>query len=56
MRALAAAAIANALTGAFPKSSLRANLLRQIVLACGAAVFVWLLSRTDGLDLSAAFF
>ncbi|TWA94426.1 response regulator [Bradyrhizobium stylosanthis] len=56
MRALVAAVIANALMRAFPASSLRAELLKQTVLLCGAILFVWLLSLTSGLDLSAGFF
>ena len=53
MRALVTAAIANAFIRAFPTSSLRANLLKQTALLCGAILFVWLLSQTYGLDLSA---
>lgn len=56
MRALAAIAIANALARAFPVSSLQAVALKQLVLFCGAVVFIWLLSTTYGLDLSAGFF
>ena len=56
MRALAAAAIANALVRAFPASSLRAHALKQIALFCGAVLFVWLLSLTYGLDLSPGLF
>jgi hypothetical protein len=56
MRALVTAAIANAFMRAFPTSSLRENLLKQIGLLCGAVLFVWLLSLTSGLDLSAGFF
>ena len=56
MRALVTAAIANAFMRAFPTSSLRANLLKQIGLLCGAVLFVWLLSLTSGLDLSVGFF
>ena len=56
MRVLATAAIAKAFAWAFPTSSLRANLLKQIALLCGAVLFVWLLSLTYGLDLSAGFF
>ena len=56
MRALATAAIANAFVRAFPPSSLRANLLKQIALIEAAVLFVWLLSLTSGLDLSAGFF
>nr|WP_070099435.1 response regulator [Bradyrhizobium cosmicum] len=48
--------MANAFTRAFPASSLRADLLKQIALLCGAVLFVWLLSLTSGLDLSAGFF
>jgi hypothetical protein len=55
VRVLATAAIANALARAFPASSLRAGTLRQFGLFCGAVLFVWLLSLTDGLDLSAGF-
>jgi hypothetical protein len=56
MRALATAAIANAFVRAFPTSSLRANLLKQTALLCGAVLFLGLLSLTYGLDLSAGFF
>jgi hypothetical protein len=56
MRALVTAAVAKAFVRAFPTSSLRANLLRQVMLLCGAVLFVWLLSLTYGLDLSAGFF
>lgn len=56
MRALVTAAIAHAFVRAFPTSSLRANLLKQIALLCAAVLFVWLLSLTSGLDLSAGFF
>jgi hypothetical protein len=56
MRTRAIATIANAFTRAFPASSLRAGLLRQIALLAGAVLFVWLLSLTHGLDLSAGFF
>lgn len=55
MRARATAAIVNAFTRAFPASSLRAGLLKQIALLAGAVLFVWLLSLTHGLDLSAGF-
>jgi hypothetical protein len=56
MRALAIAAIANAFGRAFPTSSLRAALLKQIALLYGAVLFVGLLSLTYGVDLSAGFF
>lgn len=56
MRALVTAAIANAFARAFPASSLRLGFVRQIALLCGAVLFVWLLSLTAGLDLSAGFF
>jgi hypothetical protein len=56
MRARAIATIASAFTRAFPASSLQAGLLRQIALLAGAVLFVWLLSLTHGLDLSAGFF
>ncbi|MGX0962569.1 hypothetical protein AB7M63_003018 [Bradyrhizobium japonicum] len=52
MRALVTAAVASAFVRAFPRSSLRANLLKQTALLCGAVLFVWLLSLTYGLDLS----
>lgn len=55
MRARTIAAIANAFARAFPASSLRGHLLKQIVLFAGAVLFVWLLSLTHGLDLSAGF-
>ena len=55
MRDLATAVIASALARAFPASSLRASALRQFGLFCGAVLFVWLLSLTYGLDLSAGF-
>ena len=54
--ALVTAAIANAFVRVFPTSSLRANLLKQIALLCGAVLFLGLLSLTYGLDLSAGFF
>nr|WP_249799408.1 MULTISPECIES: response regulator [unclassified Bradyrhizobium] len=56
MRALATATIASAFARAFPASSLRAHVLKQLTLCCGAVLFVWLLSLTHGLDLSAGFF
>jgi len=56
MRARVTAIIANAFIRAFPASSLRADILKQIALLCGAIVFVWLLSLTSGLDLSAGLF
>ncbi|MGY2808377.1 MULTISPECIES: hypothetical protein [unclassified Bradyrhizobium] len=56
MRAAAIAAIANAFVRVFPTSSLQANVLKQTALLCGAALLVWLLSVTYGLDLSAGFF
>jgi hypothetical protein len=40
----------------FPASSLQANVLKQAALFCGAALSVWLLSMSNGLDLSAGFF
>ncbi|MGY4358509.1 hypothetical protein ACVWZR_007635 [Bradyrhizobium sp. i1.3.1] len=55
MRAIVTAAVANAFVRAFPTSSLRANLLKQTALLCSAVLFVWLLSLTYGLDLSAGF-
>lgn len=55
MRALVTAVVAYAFVRAFPGSSLRANLLKQTALLCGAVLFVWLLSLTYGLDLSAGF-
>ncbi|MHC1945375.1 hypothetical protein IF803_13410 [Bradyrhizobium sp. UFLA06-06] len=56
MRAVAIAAIANAFVRVFPASSLQANVLKQTAMLCGAALLVWLLSVTYGLDLSAGFF
>jgi hypothetical protein len=56
MRALVTATIANAFVRVFPASSLRASLFRQFGLFCAAVLFVWLLSLTSGLDLSAGFF
>ncbi|MGY4475186.1 hypothetical protein ACVILL_002600 [Bradyrhizobium sp. USDA 3364] len=56
MRALVSSFVANAFAQAFPVSSLRANVLKQIALLCGSVLFVWLLSLTYGLDLSVAFF
>ena len=56
MRALVTAAIARVFVRAFPASSLSAKLLNQAALLCGAILFVWLLSLTYGLDVSAAFF
>jgi hypothetical protein len=55
MRALVIAAATNAFVRAFPTSARRANLLTQMALLCGAVLFVWLLSLTYGLDLSAGF-
>ncbi|WP_234681239.1 response regulator [Bradyrhizobium monzae] len=56
MRALAAAALANAFVRIFPASSLRARFLKQLAMFCGAILFVWLLTLTCGLDLSAGLF
>jgi hypothetical protein len=56
MRAFAAAAITNAFARALPASSLRANPLKQLVMLCGAVLFVWLVLLTYGLDLSAGLF
>ncbi|UPJ60961.1 response regulator [Bradyrhizobium sp. 192] len=56
MRVLATTAIVNALVRAFPASSLQALALKQLLLFCGAVFFIWLLSTTYGLDLSAGFF
>jgi hypothetical protein len=56
MRAAAAAAIANVLVRLFPATSVRADILRQAALFCAAVLFVWLLSLTYGLDLSAGLF
>ncbi|WP_271583947.1 hypothetical protein [Bradyrhizobium sp. CCBAU 45389] len=56
MRPTVAAAIADAFVRVFPASSSRANVLKQTALFCGAALLVWLLSLTYGLDLSAGFF
>ena len=52
MRAAATAAFIRV----FPASSLQANVLKQATLLCGAALLVWLLSMTYGLDLSVGFF
>jgi hypothetical protein len=56
MRTLVIAVITNAFVRAFPASTLRAKLLRQVVLLCAAVLLVWLLSRTWGLDLGVGFF
>lgn len=56
MRAVATTAIVNAFVRVFPTSSLQANVIKQTALFCGAALLVWLLSVTHGLDLSAGFF
>ena len=56
MRALVTAAVTRVFVRAFPASSLSAKLLKQAALLCGAILFVWLLSLTYGLDVSAAFF
>ncbi|MBR0785140.1 response regulator [Bradyrhizobium iriomotense] len=48
--------MASAFARVFPASSLQVKILKQVALACGAVVFVWLLSVTYGLDLSAGFF
>lgn len=53
MRAISTAAIANALVRVFPASSWQASVLKQTALFCGAALLVWLLSMTYGLDLDA---
>jgi hypothetical protein len=56
MRLTVAAAIADAFVRVFPASSLQANVHKQTALFCGAALLVWLLSETYGLDLSVGFF
>ena len=56
MRAPATAAIASVLIRVFPASWLQAKILKQTALFCGAALLVWLLSMSCGLDLSAGFF
>jgi hypothetical protein len=50
------AAIARICFRIVPASSLRAKVLKQAAMSCGAALSVWLLSQTYGLDLSAGFF
>jgi hypothetical protein len=50
------AAVARALSRAFPSTSLQAEGLKQFALICGAILFVLLLLATDRLDLSPGFF
>jgi hypothetical protein len=50
------AAIARALSRAFPTTSLHAEALKQLALLCGASLLVSLLLMTYGLDLSPGFF
>jgi hypothetical protein len=47
-------AIAKVFARAFPKAS--ASVFKQLLLFCGAVLFVALLVATYGLDLSAGFF
>jgi hypothetical protein len=56
MRPFATAAIASVLTRVFPAASWQATVLKQAALLFGAALLVWLLSMTYGLDLSAGLF
>lgn len=41
---------------AFPVTSPRRDVLKQLALFCGAGLAVWLLMATYGLDLSPGFF
>lgn len=56
MRLTVSSTIADAFVRVFPASSWQAYVLKQTALFCGAALLVWLLSLTYGLDLSAGFF
>jgi ribose/xylose/arabinose/galactoside ABC-type transport system permease subunit len=49
-------ALARTLSRAFPENSSRFRILRQLAMFCGAALTVWLLMATYGLDLSPGFF
>jgi hypothetical protein len=51
-----ATAIASVFSRIFSAPSLRANLFKQTALFGAAALFVWLLSMSYGVDLSAGFF
>jgi hypothetical protein len=50
------AAIARALARVFPATLPYAEVLKQILLLCGAVLLVALLLATYGLDMSAGFF
>ena len=50
------AALASALSRAFPASSPQTEIVKQFAMFCGAALLVCLLMLTYGLDLSAGFF
>ena len=50
-------ALVKILAYAFPaNSSIKHGILKQLAMFAGAALLVWILSRTYGLDLSAGFF
>jgi hypothetical protein len=50
------AAIAKAFSRAFPANSVEIDILKQLVIFCGAGLLVSVLMMTYGLDLSAGFF
>ncbi len=50
------AALVRALSRALPKKSFETEILKQLLLFCGAGLFVALLMITYGLDLSAGLF
>ncbi len=49
-------AMTKVISRAFPVTSLRRDVLKQLALFCGAGLTVWLLMATYGLDLSPGFF
>jgi hypothetical protein len=50
------AAIARALSRAFPETRIEVETLKAIAMFCGVGLFIFLLWATYGLDLSAGFF
>ena len=48
--------LARTFSRALPAASFQLDILRQLAVFCGAAVAVWLLIATYGLDLSPGFF
>ena len=56
MRSTTTAPIASVFIQVFPASSWQAKIFKQTASFCGAALLVWLLSMTYGLDLSAGLF